>query len=306
MTSVDMWTRHHRDTMRVGVVDVGSNTVRLLVAGGGRPEHGRRAVLRLGDSVERFGSLPESTLAEAAATVAEFADDARAQGAESIEVLVTSPGRQAANGQDLLERVAAAARAPVRLVSAAEEGRLAFVGAISATKSGGRKLVAVCDVGGGSAQVAVGTRRDGPAWIRSIDLGATRLASRCLGEDPPGREALARAGAEVASALDGFAPPLPHEAYAVGGSARALRRVVGDRLGRTELAEAVELLAKLSAAKLVRDYDIDELRAPTLPAGAVILAALQERLGVPLKVLRSGGIRQGAAAELAARRMAAA
>jgi exopolyphosphatase/guanosine-5'-triphosphate,3'-diphosphate pyrophosphatase len=298
-----MWGRHHPD-MPVGVVDVGSNTVRLLVSHEGRSVLTRRAMLRLGAEVERHGSIGEEKLAEVSGTVGSFVAAARSIGVDRIEVLVTSPGRQAANADELVERLAVASRVPVRVLSAADEGRLAFFGALSAARGGGRKTVAVCDVGGGSAQVVVGTRRDGPAWVRSIDLGSMRLTSRLLPGDPPGAEAVAEARAEVDRYLEGFTPPLPQTALAVGGSARAVGGVVGPKLGRSELEEAVELLAKTPSDEIVDRYGVDPDRVRTLAAGAVILSAIHERLGVPLRTVR-GGVREGAILELAERRVAA-
>jgi exopolyphosphatase/guanosine-5'-triphosphate,3'-diphosphate pyrophosphatase len=298
-----MWGRHHPD-MPVGVVDVGSNTVRLLVSHEGRSVLTRRGMLRLGAEVERHGAIGEEKLAEVSGTVGSFVAAARSIGVDRIEVLVTSPGRQAANADELVERLAVASRAPVRVLSAADEGRLAFFGALSAARGGGRKTVAVCDVGGGSAQVVVGTRRDGPAWVRSIDLGSMRLTSRLLPGDPPGAEAVAEARAEVDRYLEGFTPPLPQTALAVGGSARAVGGVVGPKLGRSELEEAVELLAKTPSDEIVDRYGVDPDRVRTLAAGAVILSAIHERLGVPLRTVR-GGVREGAILELAERRVAA-
>jgi len=299
-----MWGRHH-PAVPVGVVDVGSNTVRLLVSHEGSSVLTRRAMLRLGAEVERHGAICEAKLAEVSGTVGSFVAAARSIGVERIEVLVTSPGRQAANADELVERLAVAARAPVRVLSAADEGRLAFFGALSATRGGGgRKTVAVCDVGGGSAQVVVGTRRDGPAWVRSIDLGSMRLTSRLLPGDPPGADAIAEARAEVERYLDGFAPPLPQAALAVGGSARAVGGVVGPKLGRSELGGAVELLAETPSDEIIDRYGVDPDRVRTLAAGAVILAAMQARLGIPLRTVR-GGLREGAILELAERRAAA-
>jgi exopolyphosphatase/guanosine-5'-triphosphate,3'-diphosphate pyrophosphatase len=293
-----MWLGHH-GAMPVGIIDVGSNTVRLHVSQGGHELHREKAVLKLGDSVERLGRIPEAKLAEAADAVEEFIQIARRQGADRLEVLVASPGRQAANGEELLARLAVASGVPVRLLSAHEEGRLAFVGALTATRRGTRKLVAVCDVGGGSSQVAVGTRRDGIAWVRSIDVGSIRLTSRLLGDDPPGEVALREARAEVERLLEGFVPPAPELALAVGGSARALRAIVGPDLGASELAEVSELLARTPASEIAARFGLHLERVLTLAAGAVILAALRERLHVPLRVVRGGGVREGAAIELA-------
>ncbi len=299
-----MWLRHHK-TVPVGVIDVGSNTVRLLVARGDETLDQRRAVLGLGAAVEKDGAIPEPKLEEAANCVTEFVKIARRERVDHMEVLVTSPGRQASNGNELLERLAAAALVPVRLLSGEEEGRLAFVGAISRARGIGEDdVVSVCDVGGGSAQVTVGTILAGVAWTQSIDIGSRRLASRCFADDPPGRAALRDARAQVEAALDEFTPPAARVALAVGGSARSLRSLVGTILGPEELDRALARLATTPADEISLTYDLDPGRLSTLAAGAVILAALQERIDIPLRVGR-GGLREGAALELAAQRKAA-
>jgi exopolyphosphatase/guanosine-5'-triphosphate,3'-diphosphate pyrophosphatase len=285
--------------MPVGVVDVGSNTVRLLVARGASPVLSLRETLGLGECIERLGLIPQAKLDETAALVAAFVDAAWDEGAVRLEVLITSPGRQAANGAELLEAIQARASAPARILSAEEEGRLAFSGATAATGCPAGRDVAVVDVGGGSAQVAVGTRRGGAAWIRSIDLGSRRLTSRVLTEDTPGTGAIAAARAEVGRLLVDCSPPEAQLALAVGGSARALRRMVGGRLGPEELAEATEILARSSRAELCARYDLNPHRAATLAGGAVILTALQALLGTPLKVVRAG-LRDGALLEFTA------
>jgi exopolyphosphatase/guanosine-5'-triphosphate,3'-diphosphate pyrophosphatase len=283
--------------MPVGVVDVGSNTVRLLLARGAVPVLTLRETLGLGECVERLGRIPPAKLDEAAAVVASFVDSAWDEGAVRLEVLITSPGRQAANGDELLEAIKARASAPVRILSAEEEGRLAFSGATAATGGPAGRQVAVVDVGGGSAQVAVGSRRAGATWIRSIDLGSRRLTSRLLADDPPGPDVTAAARSEVERLLDGFQPPKLRVALAVGGSARALRRMVGSPLGREELAEATDILARTSSAELIARYELNPHRASTLAGGAVILSVLQEHLGTPLKVVRAG-LRDGAVLQL--------
>jgi exopolyphosphatase/guanosine-5'-triphosphate,3'-diphosphate pyrophosphatase len=290
--------------MLVGVVDVGANTVRLQISRGRESVDRAKVMLRLGEMIERFGRIPDHKLDETAAVVAGFADEARRFGVQRFEVLVTSPGRQAANGGELVDRLARAAGAPARVLDATEEGRLAFLGATSLSRGPSRQLIAVVDVGGGSAQITVGTRREGAAWVRSLDIGSMRLTSRMRFADPPGLDALAAAREEVELQLEGILPPLPHSAIAVGGSARAIKSIVGAELGPAELASAVTQLARLPAEEIVERYDVEPDRVRTLPAGAVILAAIQARLAVPLRVGR-GGVREGALLELDSRREAA-
>ena len=164
--------------------------------------------------------------------------------------------------------------------------------------------VAVCDVGGGSTEILVGTRAAGPVWGRSFDLGSIRLTERLLGADPPDKRALAAVRAEVERQLAGTVPPLPQAALATGGSARALRRLVGRILGEEELEEAIRILRRRSAARIAATFELDLVRARTLAAGAVVLAEAQRRLCIPLQVAR-GGVREGAALGLLAEAAAA-
>jgi exopolyphosphatase/guanosine-5'-triphosphate,3'-diphosphate pyrophosphatase len=288
----------------VGVVDVGSNTVRLLVTRGGRTILTEREMLHLGADVEQRGEISSEKLALVAELVGRYAGEARDAGAVALEVLIASPGRQARNGESLRQLLAAASGAPTRILTAAEEGRLAFVGGVAAASPPARRPIAVVDVGGGSAQVVVGTRRDGPRWSRSIDIGAQRLTSRLLGADPPGRAAVWKARLEVERYLAHVAPPPAHVGFAVGGSARGVKRIVGGRLGEDELEDALALLAVTPAAEVSKRYAMKLERAQTLAAGCAILAGLQRTLGTPLKVVRAG-LREGVLAELAADALAA-
>jgi exopolyphosphatase/guanosine-5'-triphosphate,3'-diphosphate pyrophosphatase len=299
-----MWGRHHSG-VPYGVVDVGSNTVRLLVATGGKPVLSLRATLGLGACVERSGEITESKLVETADHVGRFVAAAREAGARDVEVLITSPGRQAANGPELLDAIADVTTAPARILSAQEEGRLAFAGALGALRLPPGRRVTVVDAGGGSTQLVVGSAREGIVWSGTIDLGSRRLTSRLLAGDPPGLAQLEAARAEVDGLLESLAPPPARTAIAVGGSARALRRLVNGRLGEDELAGAVDLLGRTSRVDLVDHYDVDPARAETLAAGATIFAAVQAKLGRTLKVVRAG-LREGAVAELGARRRRAA
>jgi exopolyphosphatase/guanosine-5'-triphosphate,3'-diphosphate pyrophosphatase len=285
--------------MNVAVVDVGSNTIRLLVAapaGAGVTCVARGAqAVGLGADVERSGTISAPKLAEAAECVAAFVSDARAAGAALLDVIVASPGRQAQNADQLVRMLSRAAGVSARILTRDEEARLAFLGALTAADPPG--AVAVCDVGGGSTQIAVGTATGGPAWLRSVDLGSLRLSARIVAGDPPGKFEYAALRAEARAALQHLTPPLPTSAIAVGGTARALRKLVGRTLGRPELKEATRLLRRNGAAEIAERYGIERWRARALPAGAAILAELQELLGHPLEVGR-GGLREGAALEL--------
>lgn len=293
--------------MRAAVLDVGSNTVRLLVAAqagpGLRTIHVEGVYLGLASDIERDGWISAPKLAEAKVLAAHYAKVARDHRVAHFEVVVTAPGRQSANGEALVEALASGSGAPVRVLSAEEEGSLAYAGAVGALTSPPRS-VAVCDVGGGSTQLLAGTP-EGPAWMRPLDVGSLRLTARSLRSNPPTSFELESARAEVESAFDAVTPPLVATVLATGGSARALRKLAGRKLGPVELRSILELAVSAPSEKLAQEHGIQPARASTLAAGTLILSEAQRRFGVPLRVVREG-VREGAILALLSRAEAAA
>ncbi len=283
--------------MRVGVLDVGSNTIRLLVAiverGEVVPVDEEKVKLPLGEEIERFGAVSDLHVAAAAKAVRKLCGTARELGVESLDVFLTAPGRQSRNADELVTELRRAAGVPVRVLSTEQEGRLAYAGAVATAPLSLPGRIAVCDVGGASTEVAVGSPVAAPDWVASVELGSVRLTTRLLeGERVTVRE-LEAARVETQEAFADVAPPPAEAALAVGGSARAARRLVGATLGAEELGEALRLVASKHPRTIARSYGVDRARARILPAGIVLLAEVQRRLGVPLEVC-DGGIREGA------------
>jgi exopolyphosphatase / guanosine-5'-triphosphate,3'-diphosphate pyrophosphatase len=285
--------------MRVAAIDVGSNTVRLLVAtledGAVKPVQEERTAVGLAREIEGTGLIPDEKIERAAQVARKYARDAVKLGAARTEVLVTAPARQGKNGSELVDAIADATRLPVRPLSAEEEGRLAFAGVVS-TFPVPPASIAVVDVGGGSTQLVYGTAAEGPAWFRTLDIGSLRLAQRHFSNDPPESDELEELRASVEDAFSGHASPLPLCAVATGGTARSLRRVVGRTLGPKQLAEAELILGSAPAKDLAEKFGFPVWRGQTLLAGAFVLAEAQRRLGVPLVVARAG-LREGAVLE---------
>ena len=271
--------------MQVGVVDVGSNTIRLLVARVGRdgmvPLEKERVRLSLGAEIERTGVVSDVSIAAAAKAVGKLCARARRRGVDSLDVFLTAPGRQSENADELVAALGRAAAHSVRVLSTDEEGRLAYAGAVATAELPLPGTVAVCDVGGASTEIAVGAPEDEPAWVRSVDLGSVRLAAR---DDQ---------ATEAAAAFSAIAPPRVDVALAVGGSARAARRLVGPELGQVELAKALQIVETTSERAISRRYGVHKSRAAIVGAGVELLAEVQRLLGVPLHVC-TGGIREGA------------
>jgi exopolyphosphatase/guanosine-5'-triphosphate,3'-diphosphate pyrophosphatase len=272
--------------MRIGVIDVGSNTTRLLVANTGRdrlvPLDTEKVRLPLGEEIERFGAVSAVHLAGAAKAVRGMAAAARRKRTAHLDVFLTAPGRQAANADELVAALSRAAGVQVRVLTKEEEGTLAYRGAVLTTDLPLPSRIAVCDIGGASTEIAVGSPDGEPEWIQSVDLGSVRLTAR------PGD-----LHSEARDAFSHLDPPTVEAALVVGGSARAARRLVGSQLGEEELAEALRLVEKNSPREISRRFGVDRARAEILPAGVVLLAEVQRRVALPLHVC-SGGIREGA------------
>lgn len=269
--------------MRIGVIDVGSNTTRLLVADSElNPLETQKVRLALGEEIERHGAVSTVHVAAAAKAVREMASAARRRRVASLDVFLTAPGRQAANSALLVAALSRAAGVQARVLSKEEEGTLAYRGAILTAAVALPSRVAVCDIGGASTEIAVGEPGRDADWIESVDLGSIRLTTRA-----------GNMLSEAADALAHLDPPAVEAALVVGGSARAARRLVGAELGEPELAEALEIVDAASPRKVARRFGVDRARAEILPAGVILLAEVQRRLGVTLHVC-GGGIREGA------------
>jgi exopolyphosphatase/guanosine-5'-triphosphate,3'-diphosphate pyrophosphatase len=278
--------------MLCACIDIGSNTTRLLVAecegGALREVLQQRVFTRLGAK----GGIGPEKVTVCAETVATQVRIARELGVERLRVVGTHAIRQAPNRDELQAAVAAAAGVRVEVLSGEDEARLAFVGATHTLGHLPLGEVGVVDVGGGSTEIVCGTLADGVSWSASFRVGSAYLADHYLHSDPPTPAELESVRRHAQGTFEGLEVPRPRVAYAVGGSATSLRRLVGALLDHESLTRGVRLLAELPAAEVARKFELHAERVRVLPAGMLLLDAAADVLGTPLRVAR-GGLREG-------------
>ena len=305
--------------MRIATVDVGSNTVLLLVAdvgpdGSVTPVYEEDRFARLGEGVDRTGRLSDAPMERAMTALRVYREQADALGAEAVVIGATSASRDAANTPDLARRAHHELGLEYRVISGDEEARLSFLGAASAFPQ--FAAVAVLDVGGGSAEVVRGTT-DRMEARRSLDVGAVRLTERCFVEDgarPPVPsasqvDAAVRTVDAALAALDfdlsRDGEPLP--LLGASGTVRTLGTLAAaaDPLAFVAAADLRawrdRLLALTPEETLALNPDVMAGRQDVFAAGVLIVERVVERFGLVGVWPSPRGLRHGLALDWARR-----
>jgi exopolyphosphatase/guanosine-5'-triphosphate,3'-diphosphate pyrophosphatase len=281
-------------------IDIGSNTTRLLVA---EPVDGQlkkvmeqRAYTRIGKAVEK-GRIADEKTVEVGEVVATQVRLAQELGAEEIRAVATAAVREAKNGEDVADAVAAAAGVPIEILSEEEEGRLSFLGATKTLGHPAEGLIGVVDIGGGSTEVILGSVPDGVQSVQSWPVGSGNLADELLSSDPPSAAEIRRTRDRIEDIFEGVEIERPAQAVAVGGSATSLRRLVGAVLEYETLERGIRVLCGDPAADVGRRFELDPTRVRILPTGVLLLEKLSDLLGQPLQIGK-GGLREGVILDL--------
>ncbi len=271
---------------RVAVVDIGTNSTRLLVAevSGGELRELRREsiVTRLGEGVDATGRLGDEPQARVFAALDEYAEGISGAGVRTA--VMTSAVRDAANGDEFAAVVRDRYGLEAATLSGDEEARLTFMGA-TATRPAGEPLL-VIDIGGGSTELVVGAGSDVGFHV-STQVGVVRHSERHLHSDPPTAGELAALGEDARGA---FAEAVPSEVLGqpkagvgVGGTATQLAaidlalpehdrtEVEGHSMTVERLGELRDRLAAVPLAERREIQGLDPARAPTIVAGVSIL-----------------------------------
>ena len=303
---------------RVAVVDIGTNSTRLLVADvaedGRLTELERRTkVTRLGDRLDETGVLSEDAMGRVLSTLTEYRAIVEERHAERARAVLTSAVRDAANGDDFLARVRAQHDGlEARVIDGDEEARLTFRGAVSELAPTDDPTLVV-DVGGGSTELVVG-RGDEVSFHVSTQAGVVRQTERHLASDPPAPAELDALAADVRSiyleAVPAEARRKACAAISVGGTATSLGAIdldlecssANDAHGHeVTLAACRRILARLAALPEAERREVRGLhpdRAPTIVAGVVMVVEAVELFGLDSTVVSDHDILRGAALEM--------
>jgi exopolyphosphatase / guanosine-5'-triphosphate,3'-diphosphate pyrophosphatase len=289
--------------MRVGVVDLGTNSTRLLVAevDDGHVEEVARhtQITRLGEGVDERRKLLPLPIARVRNVLADYRRELEELGAERVLAIGTSAIRDAENGEAFLGEVEWSYGFATRLLSGSDEAQLTRRGVANGRELGDDTLV--LDVGGGSTELITARERT------SLDVGSVRLTERHLHSDPPTDEELEAAARAVRDELPFLEPD---GAIGVAGTITTLaalelggydpHRVHGYRLSREGVGAQLDRLASLPLAQRRELAGLEPERAPVIVSGAVIVREVLDRYGLAGLEVSERDILHGAALEAAA------
>ena len=299
--------------MRVAVVDIGTNSTRLLIAepdghGALRELERRSEITRLGEGVDRTGELGEAPQARVFKVLDAYDELIAEHGAERRTAVLTSAVRDAANGAQFAERVRREHGLEGRTLSGDEEAELTFRGATAGRAGDGRLLV--IDIGGGSTELVVGAGGEVVFHV-STQNGVVRHTERHLHDDPPARAQMEELSEAVGADFERRVPADVREsvaaAVAVAGTATSAAaidvgvepydpsRVEGHELSVARLHEIRDRLAALALAQRREVPGLHPDRAPTIVAGVLILLEALRTFGLDRVQISERDILWGAA-----------
>ncbi|MEU6139858.1 Ppx/GppA phosphatase family protein [Streptomyces sp. NPDC047081] len=298
--------------MRLGVLDVGSNTVHLLVVDahpGARPlpAHSHKAELRLAQLLDEDGAVGPEGVQKLIDVVQECLQAAEDKGVEDFLPFATSAVREASNADDVLARVQAETGVELQVLTGEEEARLTFLAARRWFGWSAGKLL-VLDIGGGSLEIAYGIDEEPDAAV-SLPLGAGRLTAGWLPGDPPAPESIRalrrHVRAQIARTVGEFTRfGAPDHVVATSKTFKQLARIAGAarsteglyvqrELKRESLEAWVPKLAGMSTAQRSELPGVSEGRAGQLLAGALVAEGAMDLFGVESLEVCPWALREG-------------
>lgn len=303
--------------MRIGAIDIGSNSTRLLLADiedGQIQEISRESIVtRLGDGVDGSGALNDAAMTRVFDAIDEYSGEIALAGCERVGGVATSAVREAGNGAEFAEQIGAKFGIPIDVIGGDREAQLTFIGASSGDAIDRERRSLVVDIGGGSTEFIVGESGELRFHV-STKLGAVRQSERHLPSDPPAQAELDALLAEAAQIIESNVP-VEHRAgiargIAVAGTPTVLAsvdqaleefdpwKVHGYAISLDACESLLERLAALPLAERRNVTGLHPDRAPTIVAGAAILLSTMRAFELPEVVVSEHDILYGVALDL--------
>ncbi len=296
--------------MRVGAVDLGTNSTRLLVADvedGHVTEVVRRlAITRLGEGVDENRALLPAPIARVHDVLDGYAREAGELGTERVLAVATSAVRDASNGRAFLNDLGSRYGWVTRLLDGSGEAETMFLG-VSSDRSLAPDTLMV-DIGGGSTELLVGGP-EGISFTTSLQAGCVRMTERFLVTDPPTAPELDAARAHVHALLPALAV---ESAIGVAGTVTTVAaidlglgtydpaRIHGHQISDAIVARVLDELSSLSVAERERVPGLEPARAPVIVGGLVVLSEVMARYRLATIEASERDILHGAALAAAA------
>jgi exopolyphosphatase / guanosine-5'-triphosphate,3'-diphosphate pyrophosphatase len=298
--------------VRLGVLDVGSNTVNLLVVDARRGGHptpmsSTKATLRLAESIDNSGKITRKGADKLIETIEEFEKIADSSGCAELMAFATSAVRDAKNSDDLLTRVLKETGVQLQVLRGVDESRLTFL-AVRRWYGWSAGRITNIDIGGGSLELSSGVDEE-PDVALSLPLGAGRLTREWLPDDPPGRRRVAMLRDWLDTELAEAARTLlkegsPDLAVASSKTARSLARLTGaapsgagPRVKRTltitGLRQLIAFISRMTTADRAELEGVSTERAPQIVAGALVAEATMRALSIETLDICPWALREG-------------
>ena len=263
---------------KFAVIDIGSNSVRLMFVADGKVLYKALNTTRLGEGIADKPLLKPEAIERSAVAVRDFYEKAKNEGAEQVLAFATAAVRSAENRQEFLDRVYGLCGLKIEVISGETEAEIGILGALG-NRDGG-----VIDIGGASTEI-VAKKNNALVYKKSVNIGVVRLKDKC-GRDKTALEAMASEASTQYGEI-----PLGEEIYAIGGTATTLaaqilglqtyssEKITGTVLTLEQIQKMADKLLNMSVEEIAALPCMPKGRADVLTGGAVLFTVLMKKLG---------------------------
>lgn len=294
--------------MRAGAIDIGTNTLLMLIAD---IDHGLRVIsdhhriARLGEKVKETKVISDEACGRAKSILADYRSICQKHNVEKLRICGTSALRDAVNRIEIIEELSTVIQHPIELISGEEEASLSYFGSIEKNDNNLLDNNFLIDIGGGSTELIVGTN-ESILFKNSIDIGAVKITEMFFDKHPPEKNKIKLANEYVFESLTDIQNNLSnHTIYAVAGTPTTIaavslglkefdsEKIDGYFLTIEELDKCIQIFCQHDVEDLVKKYHIHQGRADLILAGSLILMNIFTKYSINGTLVSTKGLRYG-------------